>query len=118
MPYIKFDASSFGDWQMRVLCAIAHFKSRMVPEDTNNGHNGFALPNVIVRRKVFCGLYWVMHSWHRISSLSQDTAAAAERLLHKFLATDLVIAKVGLTSHYTNSYNTVIERSSLLPHRL
>ncbi|KAF9025009.1 hypothetical protein BDZ89DRAFT_96333 [Hymenopellis radicata] len=41
LPYDELDASSFGDRQMRVVGAIPHFKSRMVPEDTDEGHNGF-----------------------------------------------------------------------------
>lgn len=118
----ELDASSYGDRQLRVLAAIPHFESRLIPADGYNGEGGFASRDSRVRREAYMGLYRVMQSWPCVPPLSPLlplTAAAADRLLAPgSTVEDLITAEDGLSWHFVNSYYTVIGRPPLLPHGL
>lgn len=120
--YDDLDASSYGDRQLRVLAAIPHFESGLIPADSDDGQCGFASPDARVRREAYVGLYRIMKSWngHDIPPLSPRTAAAAEQLSGPGSVSieDLIAAEDGLSWHFVNSYYTVIGRTPLLPHGL
>lgn len=114
------DASSFGDRQMRVLGAINHFNSTLIPSDTDDGRNGFASPDGSARREAYAGLYRVMRSWQRVPELSSRTVRAAQRILASgpLDTAALMVTEEGLAYHYVQCYFTVIGRPPLVPHGL